>query len=94
MFEKYIPSLPHENDGIIFNDKNKEYLLGTNEGYLKWKPMELNTVDFLGVPNTKFDEDDFKPFRVIDLYLRLQNRETNTYSELFEAFLLVDEETY
>jgi hypothetical protein len=22
MFDKYIPSLPHENDGIIFNDKS------------------------------------------------------------------------
>lgn len=30
LFHQYIPSLPHDNDGIIFNDKKKEYLLGTN----------------------------------------------------------------
>lgn len=56
LFNQYIPSLPHENDGIIFNDKTKQYLLGTNDGYLKWKPSFMNSVDFLGVPNTKIDD--------------------------------------
>lgn len=57
MFNTYIKSLPHENDGIIFNNEEKNYVFGTNDGYLKWKPIELNTVDFLGIPNINFDED-------------------------------------
>jgi hypothetical protein len=33
-----VKALPHENDGIIINDEDKPYLLGRNQGYLKWKP--------------------------------------------------------
>ena len=53
---------------MIFNHEEKPYLMGPNNGYLKWKPAELNTVDFLVVCNTKFDEGIFKD-RILDLYL-------------------------
>lgn len=38
-----------------------------NEGYIKWKPAHLNTLDFMIVPNTHL-EGKFRN-RVLDLYL-------------------------
>lgn len=56
LFETYIKCLNHKNDGVIFNKKfNAPYLSGKNDGYLKWKPPHLNTIDFLLVPNTKYE---------------------------------------
>ena len=47
--------MEHENDGLIFNHENKEYVIGTtNAGYIKWKPEHLNTVDFMVMPNHNF----------------------------------------
>ena len=54
MIHHYIKCLPHENDGLIFNDERKPYVLGRNDGYLKWKPAHLNTVDFLIVHPTPY----------------------------------------
>ena len=54
MLTKYISKglLPHANDGLIFNHEEKPYILGkTNDGYQKWKPPHLNTIDFMVVPN-------------------------------------------
>ena len=79
MFKSYIPCLPHENDGIIFNNKTKEYVLGTNEGYLKWKPLELNTVDFLAVPNNKMELEDHD-YKILDLYLSQYDNQTGSYT--------------
>lgn len=79
MFETYIPCLPHENDGIIFNNKKKEYVIGTTEGYMKWKPPEQNTVDFLGVPNTNVEIEDSE-FKILDLYLSQFDPQSGTYT--------------
>lgn len=61
----------HGNDGLIFNKKkNALYKIGKNEGYLKWKPAHLNTIDFLMRPNSRYydmHEDD--DLQIIDLYL-------------------------
>ena len=46
--------LPHENDGLILTKKNYPYLPGRNRGILKWKPNELNTVDFFAADNTEY----------------------------------------
>eukprot|EP00924_Labyrinthula_sp_SR-Ha-C_P011305 snap_masked-scaffold_36-processed-gene-0.27-mRNA-1 protein AED:0.45 eAED:0.45 QI:0/0/0/0.5/1/1/2/0/424 len=44
--DKVLDNLEHENDGLIFTENNLPFIIGTCEGILKWKPIELNTVDF------------------------------------------------
>lgn len=46
ILQKEIPQLRHENDGLIFTPVVDPYQAGTCERLLKWKPSELNTVDF------------------------------------------------
>lgn len=47
LFTSYIPRVPHKNDGLIFTAINQSYILGTNPHIIKWKPPELNTIDFV-----------------------------------------------
>jgi hypothetical protein len=46
VFERVIPELHHENDGIIFTPVAESYVVGTCHTLLKWKPSHMNTVDF------------------------------------------------
>jgi len=46
VLEKFIPQLTHENDGLIFSPNADPYLPGQCNELLKWKPADLNTVDF------------------------------------------------
>ncbi|ESQ32296.1 hypothetical protein EUTSA_v10005507mg [Eutrema salsugineum] len=45
LFNKLIPSLPHESDGLIFQGYDDTYVYRENRGLLKWKFVD--TVDFL-----------------------------------------------
>jgi len=47
IFENIIPKLRHENDGLIFTKEECPYYPGTCEEIIKWKPKELNTIDFI-----------------------------------------------
>jgi len=38
-------------DGVIFTRIDLPYIPGKNNGILKWKPEELNSVDFLVIKN-------------------------------------------
>lgn len=38
--------LEHENDGLIFTVDDCPYYPGTCSEILKWKPVELNSIDF------------------------------------------------
>jgi mRNA-capping enzyme len=42
-----MPTLLHENDGVILTPVMKPYTIGTTNELLKWKPGNLNSVDFL-----------------------------------------------
>ncbi|XP_063703716.1 mRNA-capping enzyme-like [Culicoides brevitarsis] len=44
--EKFAKSLSHEPDGLIFQPKMDPYTPGQCPEVLKWKPPELNSVDF------------------------------------------------
>lgn len=46
ILELEIPKLQHGNDGLIFTPVSDPYGSGTCERLLKWKPSELNSVDF------------------------------------------------
>ncbi|KAL3683404.1 hypothetical protein R1sor_001426 [Riccia sorocarpa] len=43
----FIPKLPHESDGLIFQGWDDLYVCRTHEGLLKWKYARMNSVDFL-----------------------------------------------
>lgn len=47
LFERVIPSQGHENDGLIFTPVKDPYVAGTCHRLLKWKPSEMNSIDFL-----------------------------------------------
>lgn len=47
VLDTIIPVLNHPNDGLIFSPANEPYNMFTNPDLLKWKPPELNSMDFL-----------------------------------------------
>ncbi|CRH03991.1 RNA guanylyltransferase, putative [Plasmodium relictum] len=53
---KIMKKLPHPSDGIIFTPLNSSYVTGNFYHLLKWKPLNLNTVDF-GI-ETVYDENN------------------------------------
>lgn len=52
-----LPIFKHKNDGLIITKINYPYLPGKSSGILKWKPDELNSVDFIVTPS-KIDISD------------------------------------
>jgi ATP-dependent DNA ligase len=90
MLQKYVKLTEHDHDGIIFNHEEKEYLIGTtNPGYIKWKPEELNTVDFMVVPNINLEEKYGR--RVLDLYVGFNDTTLCRYNKQFYAFTVINE---
>lgn len=51
ILEMEIPKLRHGNDGLIFTPVAEPYVSGTCHTLFKWKPSEMNTVDFRLVVN-------------------------------------------
>ena len=50
LIELILPKLQHENDGFIFTIDECPYYPGTCEHIFKWKPPNLNSIDFNLVP--------------------------------------------
>lgn len=44
--EKFSRTLAHEPDGLIFQPSQQPYTAGVCSDVFKWKPHELNSVDF------------------------------------------------
>lgn len=42
----YIPSLPYKTDGLVFTPVKDHVKIGTHETMFKWKPRDMNTIDF------------------------------------------------
>ena len=87
-------ALPHENDGLIFTKNNYPYLPGRNRGILKWKPNELNTVDFFVCENdfyhtllpNLFKQDNFYVFELYTVY--------GDYFFFFDFLFVYEQEEY
>lgn len=47
LMDEIMPKMPHETDGLIYQPINDPYVPGQCPFVLKWKPHELNSVDFL-----------------------------------------------
>lgn len=45
-YAEVIPKLPYETDGLVFTPVNEPVRIGTHETMFKWKPRDLNTIDF------------------------------------------------
>lgn len=43
---KFMPSLPHETDGLIYQGGADVYVPGTHTHIMKWKFSHMNSVDF------------------------------------------------
>lgn len=46
LWHRVCEKLPHKCDGLIFTAVHADYIIGSNQNILKWKPNDLNTVDF------------------------------------------------
>lgn len=77
LYNEYkIKTLPHDNDGIIFTKNLYPYVPGKTKGILKWKPVEMNTIDFFITVNEDLEEvlgqyvsdDDFYIFELYTIY--------------------------
>ena len=44
--EKFARTLSHEPDGLIFQPAKEPYVAGRCDEVLKWKPLDMNSVDF------------------------------------------------
>ena len=74
-------------DGLIFTKINYPYIPGPNKGMLKWKPENLNSIDFLAIDNDFFNKNhDYcseKPkCYVIELYV-IKGHHLMLYDYLF-----------
>ncbi|CAG8496203.1 10018_t:CDS:2, partial [Paraglomus brasilianum] len=74
VFDEVIPKLKHKNDGLIFTSAVAEYIPGTCEKMLKWKPANENSIDLLlevQYPKTKGRPDyTVKPQFILKKWLR------------------------
>ncbi|KAK4689966.1 mRNA guanylyltransferase, partial [Tremellales sp. Uapishka_1] len=93
VLHKHIPQLQHGHDGLIFTCVESQYVPGTDENILKWKPPSENSIDFkleLRFPPSAHDptQPDYysKPQFLLNTWLGGQDY------EYFDALDMEDEE--
>ena len=45
-FNDYFPTLTYKTDGLVFTPVDEPIRIGTHETMFKWKPKDMNTIDF------------------------------------------------
>ena len=74
----------HETDGLIFTPINEPYSLTKKWiKLLKWKPKELNTIDFLSVKKERINSEKGTSY-IWELYVQTVNDKKKMESELFD----------
>nr|4PZ6_A Chain A, mRNA-capping enzyme subunit alpha [Schizosaccharomyces pombe 972h-]4PZ6_B Chain B, mRNA-capping enzyme subunit alpha [Schizosaccharomyces pombe 972h-] len=92
LFNEVIPRLRHGNDGLIFTCTETPYVSGTDQSLLKWKPKEMNTIDFmLKLEFAQPEEGDIDYSAMPEFQLGVWEGR-NMYS--FFAFMYVDEKEW
>ena len=46
LVKQHIPTLSYKTDGLVFTPVKDEVRIGTHETMFKWKPRDMNTIDF------------------------------------------------
>jgi hypothetical protein len=74
---KNINNQPYKNDGLIFTPMNEPYPISKKwTKLLKWKPAELNTIDFYSVKKSQ-DGEEFWELYVQDMIKQESTSSTN-----------------
>ncbi len=45
-YTEYMPTLTYNTDGLVFTPVDEPVMRGTHETMFKWKPRDMNTIDF------------------------------------------------
>ena len=72
-------NLDHDNDGIIYTMNDCPYYPGTCQEIIKWKPQDMNSVDFWLKKITSYSEKDY----VWGLYARTHDTPEFLYDCMF-----------
>ncbi|KAG6829641.1 hypothetical protein H0H92_003974 [Tricholoma furcatifolium] len=92
-----IPTLQHENDGLIYTCVNTPYTPGTDPHIMKWKPPSENSIDFklvLRFPpmRNQPDKPDFHAKPIFLLHVWTGNDRSGPRYEQYDEMYVDDEE--
>ncbi|XP_035210837.1 mRNA-capping enzyme-like isoform X2 [Stegodyphus dumicola] len=66
--EKFKKDMSHEVDGLIFQPVPDPYICGRCKDVLKWKPANLNSVDFKLVIQQERGEGNLEKWKLLEIY--------------------------